>query len=41
MDVALMNPRGASVFHIRDGKVTRLVTYVDYARALEELGLSE
>jgi ketosteroid isomerase-like protein len=33
--------RGASVFHIRDGKITRLLVYTDYQRALSDLGLSE
>jgi ketosteroid isomerase-like protein len=33
--------RGASVFHIRDGKVARLHLYTDYQRALSDLGLSE
>jgi ketosteroid isomerase-like protein len=36
-----LQTRGANVFHIRDGKVTRLVAYWDRARALEAVGLSE
>jgi hypothetical protein len=32
--------KGASAFHIRDGKVTRLVAYMESERALADLGLS-
>jgi hypothetical protein len=33
--------KAANLFHIRDGKVTRLVLYADRERGLAELGLSE
>ena len=36
-----MQAEGATLFHIRDGKVTRLVVYCDRERALADLGLSE
>lgn len=31
--------KGANLFHIRDGKVTRLVIYFDLAHALADLGI--
>ena len=41
LDVGQMQSRGANLFHLRDGKVTRLVTYMDRERALEAVGLRE
>ena len=41
LEVGQMRARGANLFHIRDGKVVRLVTYLDRAEALEAVGLRE
>ena len=41
LELGPMRSRGANLFHIRDGKVTRLVTYVDREHALEAVGLRE
>ena len=30
----------AALFHIRDGRVTRLIIYIDHERALADLGLA-
>jgi ketosteroid isomerase-like protein len=41
IEVGRMQRNGAAVLHVRDGKVTRYVSYNDRARALADLGLSE
>jgi ketosteroid isomerase-like protein len=39
VDLAHLQAEGATLFHLRDGKVTRLVGYFDRQRALAELDL--
>jgi ketosteroid isomerase-like protein len=41
LDIGQIRSRGANLFHIRGGKVTRLVTYMDREDALKAAGLSE
>jgi ketosteroid isomerase-like protein len=41
VDLGRMHPRGATLFQLRDGKVTHLVVYWDHERALADLGLKE
>jgi ketosteroid isomerase-like protein len=38
LELAQMWTHGASLFHIRDGKVTRLINYADREQALADLG---
>jgi ketosteroid isomerase-like protein len=39
LEIGQMAAKGASLFHIRGGKVTRAVTYLDRERALADVGL--
>jgi len=41
LDLGAMHANGAEVWHVRDGKVTRLIMYWDRDRAFAELGLEE
>ena len=41
LDLAQMHPLGAGLFHLRDGKVTKFVGYLDQERALEAVELRE
>jgi len=40
LDVGQISTKGASLFHLRGGKVARLVQYFDRERALADLGLA-
>lgn len=39
MDLGKLRTTGANVFHIREGKVVKLVIYFDRRHALADLGL--
>jgi ketosteroid isomerase-like protein len=41
LELGQIGTKGASLFHLRDGKVTRLVQYLDRERGLEAAGLRE
>ncbi len=41
LEIGQMWTKGASLFHIRTGKVTELSLYTDHERALADLGFSE
>jgi ketosteroid isomerase-like protein len=40
LEIRQMRAKGATLLHIRDGKVTRQVFYLDCDRALTDLGLA-
>jgi ketosteroid isomerase-like protein len=40
LDLRDVRTKGANLFHVRDGKVTKLVIYFDRERALADLGLA-
>ena len=40
LELGQMRAKGADVVHVRGGKVTRLVTYLDRDQALADLGLA-
>src|SRR4051794_29624948 len=41
LDLGRIHSEGAWLFHLRDGRVTRMVRYMDRDHALEAVGLSE
>jgi ketosteroid isomerase-like protein len=41
MELGQLRTGGAVLFHVRDGRVARLVFYWDRARALADLGLED
>jgi ketosteroid isomerase-like protein len=40
LELDQMRAKGATLYHVRGGKVTRMVTYFDRERALADLGLA-
>jgi ketosteroid isomerase-like protein len=40
LELGQVRTKGATLFHVRDGKVTRIVTYLDRELALADLGLA-
>jgi len=41
VDLGKINPKSADLWHVRDGKVVKVVLYFDRADALANLGLAE
>jgi ketosteroid isomerase-like protein len=41
VDLAQISPKGADLFHIRDGKVVKVIVYFNRDRAVADLGLKE
>jgi ketosteroid isomerase-like protein len=41
LEIDQMRAKGATLYYVRGGKVTRIVTYFDRDRALTDLGLAQ